>query len=43
MTIHAADIQLDPGAARKGAVRAPLLRDFHIEAVFVGVPARADR
>jgi hypothetical protein len=41
MTIEAADVQLDPGTARKGAVRAALLRDFHIDAAFVGVPKLA--
>ncbi|MES2633611.1 MAG: helix-turn-helix domain-containing protein [Pseudomonadota bacterium] len=41
MIIEAAHPQLDPGSARKSAVRAALLRDFHIEAVFVGVPKLA--
>lgn len=41
MTIGAADVQFDPAAARKSAVRAALLRDFHIEAAFVGVPKLA--
>lgn len=41
MTIGAADVQFDPAEARKSAVRAALLRDFHIEAAFVGVPKLA--
>ena len=41
MTIEAADIQHDAGQARKNAMRAALLRDFHIEAAFIGVPKLA--
>ncbi len=41
MTIDAADVSLDPAAARKSAVRAAVLCDVHIEAAFVGVPKLA--
>lgn len=41
MAIEAADTQHDAGPARKNAMRAALLRDFHIEAAFIGVPKLA--
>lgn len=41
MAIEAADIQQEAGQARKNAMRAALLRDFHIEAAFIGVPKLA--
>lgn len=41
MSTEAVEHELDKAAARKAEIRAALVRDFHVEAAFVGVPKLA--